>query len=92
MGGTYERRLDWILVTAGWACGTYASCRRGQPDNAIHDARPNDPQLAVAQLPQLALIAPTAANRRGAMRLTRTLGVPVLQLPSTRPANASWSF
>ena len=27
-----------------------------------------------------------------AMAVTRTLGVPVLRLPSTSPANASWSF
>jgi G:T/U-mismatch repair DNA glycosylase len=26
------------------------------------------------------------------MRITRTLGVPVWRLPSTSPANASWSF
>jgi G:T/U-mismatch repair DNA glycosylase len=26
------------------------------------------------------------------MRLTRTLGLPVHRLPSTSPANASWSF
>ena len=26
------------------------------------------------------------------MRITAALGVPVLRLPSTSPANASWSF
>jgi G:T/U-mismatch repair DNA glycosylase len=26
------------------------------------------------------------------MRITRALGLPVLRLPSTSPANASWSF
>ena len=26
------------------------------------------------------------------MRITRALGVPVMRLPSTSPANASWSF
>ena len=26
------------------------------------------------------------------MRITRSLGLPVYRLPSTSPANASWSF
>ena len=42
--------------------------------------------------PQLAAIAHNGGESARAMKLTRTLGVPVLRLPSTSPANASWSF
>jgi G:T/U-mismatch repair DNA glycosylase len=33
-----------------------------------------------------------AGESAGAMRHTRALGLPVHRLPSTSPANASWSF
>ena len=93
MAWPYERRLDWIRDRGLGLWDVYASCRRaGSLDSAIHDARPNDLAGLVAQLPQLALIAHNGGESARAMRLTRTLGVPVLQLPSTSPANASWSF
>ena len=37
-------------------------------------------------------IAHNGGESARAMRVTRALGLPVHRLPSTSPANASWSF
>jgi hypoxanthine-DNA glycosylase len=71
----------------------YASCRRdGSLDASIEDAHCNDLAAWVATLPALEGIAHNGGESARAMRLTRTLGLPVHRLPSTSPANASWSF
>ncbi len=71
----------------------HASCRRdGSLDSAIEDARPNDLAGLVARLPALCAIAHNGGESARSMPLTRTLGLPVHRLPSTSPANASWSF
>jgi hypoxanthine-DNA glycosylase len=71
----------------------YAACRRdGSLDSAIGAAQPNDLAGLVARLPKLAAIAHNGGESARAMRVTRALGLPVYRLPSTSPANASWSF
>jgi hypoxanthine-DNA glycosylase len=71
----------------------YASCRReGSLDTAIADAKPNDLAALVARLPSLRAIGHNGGESARAMRHTRSLGLPVLRLPSTSTANASWSF
>ena len=71
----------------------YAACRRvGSLDSAISAAVPNDLAELVARLPQLAAIAHNGGESARARRVTQALGVPVYCLPSTSPANASWSF
>jgi hypoxanthine-DNA glycosylase len=71
----------------------YAACRReGSLDSAIEDAEPNDLAGLVARLPALRAIAHNGGESARAMRITRALGLPVHRLPSTSPANASWSF
>jgi hypoxanthine-DNA glycosylase len=71
----------------------YAACRReGSLDSAIEQAEPNDLAALAARLPRLAAIAHNGGESARAMRLTRALGLPVHRLPSTSPANASWSF
>ena len=71
----------------------HASCRReGSLDSAIEDARPNNLAALVARLPELRAIAHNGGESARSMRLTHTLGLPVHRLPSTSPANASWSF
>ena len=73
---------EWIV---------YARCEReGSLDSAIRNAVPND--IAALHLPQLQAIAHNGGESFKHARHTRTLGVPVYQLPSTSPANASWSF
>jgi hypoxanthine-DNA glycosylase len=71
----------------------YAACQReGSLDSAIEQAEPNDLAALVARLPSLRAIAHNGGESARSMRLTRQLGVPVYRLPSTSPANASWSF
>ena len=89
----YTRRVAWARDRGLGIWDVYARCRRpGSLDSDIHDAELNDLPGLVAQLPRLALIAHNGGESARAMRITRTLGLPVLQLPSTSPANASWSF
>jgi len=71
----------------------YAACRReGSLDTAIEDAQLNDLAGLGRRAPQLQAIAHNGGESAKAMRHTLALGVPVLRLPSTSPANASWSF
>ena len=71
----------------------YASCRReGSLDSAIEAAVPNDLASLKRRAPRLQAVAHNGGESARAMAVTRTLGVPVLRLPSTSPANASWSF
>ena len=67
-------------------------CRVGSLDSAIEDARPNDLVALVARLPDLRAIAHNGGESARSMRLTRRLDLPVHRLPSSSPANASWSF
>jgi hypoxanthine-DNA glycosylase len=104
LGALWQRPLTWkemdyrqriaIAQERGLAIwDVYASCRReGSLDSAIEDARPNDLPSLVKRLPQLQLIAHNGGESARCMRITRALGVAVCQLPSTSPANASWSF
>ncbi len=71
----------------------YARCRReGSLDAAIRDAEYNDFASLRRRAPRLAALAHNGGESARAMPHTLALGVPVLQLPSTSPANASWSF
>ena len=72
----------------------YANCRReGSLDTAIADAEPNDlAGTGRRACRRLRAIGHNGGESARAMRHTRALGLPVLRLPSTSPANASWSF
>ncbi len=88
---SYENRSKWLLERGLGVWDVYASCEReGSLDSAIRNAVPND--IAALHLPQLQAIAHNGGESFKHARHTRTLGVPVYQLPSTSPANASWSF
>lgn len=88
---SYENRSNWLLERGLGVWDVYASCEReGSLDSAIRNAVPND--IAALHLPQLQAIAHNGGESFKHARHTRTLGVPVYQLPSTSPANASWSF
>jgi len=70
-----------------------ASCQRvGSLDSAIRAAMPNDLPGLAARLPALQAIAHNGGASARAMRVTTALGVPVHRLPSSSPANASWTF
>ncbi|MBL8352044.1 MAG: DNA-deoxyinosine glycosylase [Burkholderiaceae bacterium] len=89
----YAERLAVLRSRGLGLWDVYAACRRaGSLDSAIEAAVPNDLAALVAQLPELRAIAHNGGESARAMKLTRTLGLPVFRLPSTSPANASWSF
>ena len=89
----YRERLAQLQRHGLGLWDVYAACRReGSLDSAIEDAQPNDLAGLVRRLPALVAIAHNGGESARAMRLTRTLGLPVHRLPSTSPANASWSF
>jgi hypoxanthine-DNA glycosylase len=88
---SYEIRSAWLLERGLGLWDVYASCERtGSLDSAIRNAVPNN--IAALQLPQLAAIAHNGGESFKHARHTQSLGVPVYKLPSTSPANASWSF
>ena len=89
----YAQRLQTMLGHGLGLWDVYASCRRvGSLDSAIEDAVLNDLAGLRARAPGLRAIAHNGGESAGAMPHTRALGLPVLRLPSTSPANASWSF
>lgn len=89
----YAQRLAEALRRGLGIWDVYASCRReGSLDSAIEDAEFNDLAGLKRRAPGLVAIAHNGGESARAMRFTRTLGVPVLRLPSSSPANASWSF
>jgi len=89
----YARRVAEARYRGLAIWDVYAACRReGSLDSAIEAAEPNDLAGLAARLPLLAAIAHNGGESARAMRVTRALGLPVHGLPSTSPANASWSF
>ncbi|MCR5865053.1 DNA-deoxyinosine glycosylase [Aquincola sp. J276] len=90
---TYEARLQEVRDRGLGLWDVYAACRRpGSLDSAIEAAEPNDLPGLLRQAPGLRGIAHNGAESARSMRVTAALGLPVWRLPSTSPANASWSF
>jgi hypoxanthine-DNA glycosylase len=89
----YDQRIAFVRERGLGIWDVYASCQRaGSLDADIRHAVPNDLAALAAGLPRLAAIAHNGGESARSLRVTRALGVPVFRLPSTSPANASWSF
>ena len=89
----YIQRLALMQSHGLGLWDVYASCRRvGSLDSAITEAALNPLAALAARLPQLAAIAHNGAESARLAKVTAALGLPVYRLPSTSPANASWSF
>ncbi len=89
----YTLRLAAMQARGLGLWDVYASClREGSLDSAIRAAEPNDLAGLARGLPGLQALAHNGSESARAMRVTRTLGLPVYRLPSTSPAHASWSF
>jgi len=89
----YPERVAEVRTRGLGIWDVYAHCRReGSLDSAIEAAQLNDLARLRRLAPRLRAIAHNGGESARAMRVTRTLGVPVHRLPSTSPANASWSF
>src|SRR5690606_32376539 len=71
----------------------YAACEReGSLDTAIRAGELNDFAWLAGQCPHLQAVAHNGGESFKHARHSAALGVPVHKLPSTSPANASWSF
>ncbi len=71
----------------------YGACEReGSLDVNIQNAALNDFSVVRWQCPKLGAIAHNGAESFRHATHTEKLGVPLYKLPSTSPANASWSF
>jgi hypoxanthine-DNA glycosylase len=89
----YPRRLQALRERGLGLWDVYASClREGSLDSAIADAELNDLASLRQRAPDLQCVAHNGGESARSMRITATLGLPVVRLPSTSPANASWSF
>jgi hypoxanthine-DNA glycosylase len=89
----YAQRLEQMLARGLGLWDVYASCRReGSLDSAIEQPEFNDLAGLARRAPTLHAVAHNGGESARAMRHTRGLGVAVHRLPSTSPANASWSF
>ena len=89
----YAQRLAAARARGLGLWDVYESCRReGSLDSAIEDALLNDLASLARIAPGLRAVLHNGGESARAMRLTRALGLPVFRLPSTSPANASWSF
>ena len=90
---SYAARLAEVRRRGLGIWDVYASCQReGSLDSAIEGAVPNDLAALVASLPALRAIAHNGGESARTMALTRTLAGEVVRLPSSSPANASWSL
>lgn len=90
---SYAQRIAAARAHGLGIWDVYARCERiGSLDSAIENARLNDLASLTRRAQQLQAIAHNGGESARAMRVTRALGLPVHRLPSTSPANASWSF
>jgi hypoxanthine-DNA glycosylase len=90
---SYENRINWLLDKGIGLWDVYASCEReGSLDSAIQLPQVNDLAELQQRCPELRLIAHNGGESFRHAKYTRALGLPVYRLPSSSPANASWSF
>jgi hypoxanthine-DNA glycosylase len=92
-GLDYAQRVAALRTHGLGVWDVYASCEReGSLDADIRDAELNDFAALRLRCPRLQAIAHNGGESFRHARHTRALGLPVHRLPSTSPANASWSF
>ena len=89
----YAARLQRLRAHGLGLWDVIAECRReGSLDSAIREARYNDLASLRRRAPPLMAVAHNGGESARAMRITAELGLALYRLPSTSPANASWSF
>ena len=92
-GLAYENRLDAARARGLGIWDVYGACEReGSLDTAIRHAELNDFEWVLRECPKLQAIAHNGGESFRHAKHTQALGLPVHRLPSTSPANASWSF
>jgi len=89
----YEQRLAEMQARGLGLWDVYAACHReGSLDSAIRDAEPNDLPNLLRCAPRLVAVAHNGGESARSAAVTAALGLAVHRLPSSSPANASWSF
>ena len=93
LGMDYEARLTVVRTQGLGIWDVYSACEReGSLDSAIRNAELNDFAWLQQQCPRLQAVAHNGGESFRHAKHTQALGLPVHPLPSTSPANASWSF
>jgi hypoxanthine-DNA glycosylase len=89
----YADRLPTVMAHGVAIWDVYSVCQReGSLDSAIRSAELNDLAGLQSRLPTLQAIAHNGGESARHMKITQALGLPVHKLPSSSPANASWSL
>jgi hypoxanthine-DNA glycosylase len=89
----YEQRLDVLRHRGLGLWDVYASCQRaGSLDTAIVAPVLNDLASLRTLAPGLRHVAHNGSESARTMKQVAAMGYAVQRLPSTSPANASWSF
>lgn len=89
----YQDRCSWLLERGLGLWDVYASCeRQGSLDANICDPVTNNLAVLTQTCPGLRAIAHNGGESARHTRHSARMGLPVYRLPSTSPANASWSF
>lgn len=92
----YPARCAWLLDRGLGLWDVYAACEReGSLDTDIRHAQLNDFEGLIARTPRLAAIAHNGGESFKHAKTVRASVGPALaslRLPSSSPANASWSF
>ena len=90
---SYQMRSEWLLSKKLGVWDVYATCERvGSLDSNIRQPVLNDFSILKTLCPDLQAIAHNGGESFKHAKHTQNLGLPVFRLPSTSPANASWSF
>jgi hypoxanthine-DNA glycosylase len=90
---SYENKSKWMLSHGVGLWDVYASCeRQGSLDSQIRNAEVNDFKALRQHCPQLRAVAHNGAESFRHTGKLEDWGLPTVRLPSTSPANASWSF
>lgn len=89
----YPERVAALLTHGLGVWDVYGACEReGSLDANIRNAEVNDFAAVFHACPQLKAIAHNGGESFRHAKHTESFGLPVYKLPSTSPANASWSF
>lgn len=89
----YAERCEAMLAHGVGLWDVYDRCERaGSLDSAIVNAQINDFTRLHKLCPQLQAVAHNGGESAKHVKTTAALGIPVYKLPSTSPANASWSY
>ena len=89
----YAARCEWLLARGLGLWDVYDSCEReGSLDSAIRTPQVNDFAALRLRCPQLNAVAHNGGESFKHARKLEGLGLQVYRLPSSSPANASWSW